>query len=569
MEELNNVYKNKTFDVEDIKDLKAKFDKTNSSKISFQNCVFESSFDFKGLDLVLLSFKNCKFEVGCFLLDSKIKKLEFCDNTFIEHLSLENVKVFNSLMFTYSEIVLAEIKGVFKNMLVNDSTFGDLIIDCHRTEELNYIMNCKFNSGNHISKVKFESSDFCSSIIFNEGKYDWVVFKGKFNESIVFHGGNFETLIFDSSIFDNRISIFNGNYNYIHFHRNEFKRLILLSDDIKSIFDKDSKEDIKINSLSFHSNQAFENVDVNCSEIGSLDISNNDFKKILEVTCSENKTSNLKTKEERGIWINGVNQGSIILNEVKAYVNLDGILSGTLIVRNSIIQDIIISGLINNGSIIFSGIQSLNLLTIIDSNVGRMEWYNTPLENLVEIVVANSNISNSIFSSYPKEISSYSKIPNRGFGIKDEKLRNSNLKNIYKQLKQIAKRVGDINMYHYYKSKEYSYLNKQVGSNQDKILLFFNYLSNNNGTSWLRGIIFTLVVTFIFYTGYINLVGLGKSNQFFENYIFYLTSFPKMELDNITFQETAGISLLIWISKIFIGYGIYQTIAAFRKYGKM
>lgn len=144
-----------------------------------------------------------------------------------------------------------------------------------------------------------------------------------------------------------------------------------------------------------------------------------------------------------------------------------------------------------------------------------------------------------------------------------------------------------------YRDKEMSSYSKELNSQRswanlgtwltDKSILFLNTVSNKNGLSWLRGITFTLVCAMIFFW-IINFFGIEddqshffildfKTFQFegigeiwkrFLN-MFYLTSF-KDKFEGIklnAFGET-----IFFLSKIFISYGIYQTIVAFRKFSK-
>lgn len=144
-----------------------------------------------------------------------------------------------------------------------------------------------------------------------------------------------------------------------------------------------------------------------------------------------------------------------------------------------------------------------------------------------------------------------------------------------------------------YRDKEMSSYSKELNSQRswanlgtwltDKSILFLNTVSNKNGLSWLRGITFTLVCVMIFFW-IINFFGIEddqshffildfKTFQFegigeiwkrFLN-MFYLTSF-KDKFEGIklnAFGET-----IFFLSKIFISYGIYQTIVAFRKFSK-
>ncbi|PWM12147.1 MAG: hypothetical protein DBY00_03645 [Flavobacteriales bacterium] len=111
----------------------------------------------------------------------------------------------------------------------------------------------------------------------------------------------------------------------------------------------------------------------------------------------------------------------------------------------------------------------------------------------------------------------------------------------------------------------------------DQIILFFQKYSNTYGTNFLRGIYFTMISAAIFFW-LINYFGTEK--QIFElglnfygfgeiwkkyldvlNVLNFRTKLNDVELNAI--GET-----LFLIAKIFIAYGMYQTVSAFRKYSK-
>lgn len=113
----------------------------------------------------------------------------------------------------------------------------------------------------------------------------------------------------------------------------------------------------------------------------------------------------------------------------------------------------------------------------------------------------------------------------------------------------------------------------------EQVLLWLNTISNKNGQSWWRGFKFTVITAAIFFM-LINYVGVASENKFFiidwkfhgfgevwQQYLnmFYLTDF-KDKFNNVKLNALGD--TLFFLSKIFIGYGIYQTISAFRKYGK-
>lgn len=121
-----------------------------------------------------------------------------------------------------------------------------------------------------------------------------------------------------------------------------------------------------------------------------------------------------------------------------------------------------------------------------------------------------------------------------------------------------------------------------------KFLLIYRYLQNiyrfkRVRLSWLRGIFFTLVCAIVFFW-IINFFGIedGQSRFFILDFktfhfegvgeiwkrflnMFYLIDFKEKfqgtELN--AFGET-----VFFVSKIFISYGIYQTVVAFRKFSK-
>jgi hypothetical protein len=102
----------------------------------------------------------------------------------------------------------------------------------------------------------------------------------------------------------------------------------------------------------------------------------------------------------------------------------------------------------------------------------------------------------------------------------------------------------------------------------DSLLLFLNLISNNNGRSWFQGIIFTLGVGLLFFTLYLNTLGISfAAGSCYQDYVLFITSFPKLQIESY-YNESWITQLVIWLGRIFISYGIYQTIASFRKYGK-
>ncbi len=110
----------------------------------------------------------------------------------------------------------------------------------------------------------------------------------------------------------------------------------------------------------------------------------------------------------------------------------------------------------------------------------------------------------------------------------------------------------------------------------DYIMLWLNKYSNNNGLSWVRGVIFTVISCIVFYFIFYICHSDDFSFKYFfwENLIKYLW-LPNGIDDLISFLKSKPnffigfIGLISYIlGKILIAYGIFQTISAFRKYVK-
>lgn len=105
----------------------------------------------------------------------------------------------------------------------------------------------------------------------------------------------------------------------------------------------------------------------------------------------------------------------------------------------------------------------------------------------------------------------------------------------------------------------------------DNLLLLLNKLSNNYNTNWMRGVLFTLILGFLFYVLYqypYNTLPIGYDYHF-KRFISFIIPF-NVDFIKHDLKELCTLSYLIYfLSRIFIGYGIYQTIQAFRKYGKI
>lgn len=137
----------------------------------------------------------------------------------------------------------------------------------------------------------------------------------------------------------------------------------------------------------------------------------------------------------------------------------------------------------------------------------------------------------------------------------------------------------------HFRSKEMKAYEKEVRSRKTGAefgLLVLNKISNNHGLSWFRGVKFTVCIAVFFYAlylwslerlpfhwGWVNFESFWSATG--ENIKYFIRFFiPTHDLDFMSGFGTSALSFVIDVlSKIFIGYAIYQTIQAFRKFGKI
>jgi hypothetical protein len=225
-----------------------------------------------------------------------------------------------------------------------------------------------------------------------------------------------------------------------------------------------------------------------------------------------------------------------------------------------------------------------NVLIIFDSNINNTEFVNVDFRKFKELVIAKSEVSNIVLSNsvFPSKIQIGTKNPRFGYEIHpDEKINdNTYYRETYRQLKVSAEKQGNRALSLVFRAKEMHYLRKELSWGWDKAVLYLNYISNNHGLSWSRGILFTVIVSwllFILYQDSLNhpafywvLNSSSKDIKYafwggFHEFSNFWASFPlfkSLENDSITWKT----NLVFILSRIFMGYGIYQTITAFRKF---
>lgn len=244
----------------------------------------------------------------------------------------------------------------------------------------------------------------------------------------------------------------------------------------------------------------------------------------------------------------------------------------------------------NNGEIIFSNCffeSELEFKDITAKNIKESISFNFIDTLFREILFLNERIIESLkFKNtlFLKDIF----LPTKIYELNQKmKIINSSIWCIKKN--QALEKNDKITALHYRELEMISYareMRKAKSNLEDRILLFLNNISNSHGLSWKRGIFFTLFSWISFFTLYIwslwgNQINTDCTIIFnYKEYWFNAFNFlwlPSTDFNSLSLDQIKSLSLIniflvftaFIFGKIMIGYGLYQTISAFRKHGKM
>jgi hypothetical protein len=151
------------------------------------------------------------------------------------------------------------------------------------------------------------------------------------------------------------------------------------------------------------------------------------------------------------------------------------------------------------------------------------------------------------------------------------------LRETYRIIKnEFTKEGNSIEALKYY-SYEMTIFEKEVENSKnldDRILLWLNKNSNNFGTSWRCGIIFTLLIAILFYIIFLLSFApdlhfdFSKSSIGFTlRHFFEFLNVAKWDLKPFDIENYSWGYIVLFFGRLFVAYGYYQTIQAFRKYG--
>lgn len=275
------------------------------------------------------------------------------------------------------------------------------------------------------------------------------------------------------------------------------------------------------------------------------------------------------------------NSGDLLIEHINVNLNFTGTNFSNITLKGSGINALTFDTFSNHGKINFINSRSseeeflkankyTNHLTAYDSILDNINFHFFDLNSFSHIQFISTNILGMQLFHYPERLANYSDNLNMLPFIDNERDFNINAKFTYNQLRLLAERNGDTDKSVEYRSREQNYLRRTKDNVGDELLLFLNELSNWHGRNWLLGVFFTLIAGLISFAGYQGSLGIFIfcDSNWIADYIRYIATYPKLQLGNYEKQGTALTDLARMFGIIFMGYGVFQTIAAFRKYGK-
>lgn len=165
---------------------------------------------------------------------------------------------------------------------------------------------------------------------------------------------------------------------------------------------------------------------------------------------------------------------------------------------------------------------------------------------------------------------------------------NSVHSSVWVLLKHQAIQKNDIISALKYKRYEMNSYEKEIkkdGTNYDRIVLWLNRVSNSHGLNWGKGVGFTFIVLSISFPIYFWASCDLSLNSSYKPIFYYkefwleavqflwlpsgMGNFSKYVKSDISILSSVSLIVSFLIGKILIGYGIFQTISAFRKHGKI
>lgn len=446
-----------------------------------------------------------------------------------------------------------------------------------------------------------------SGVSFNSG---FKIGNGTFKEILIYHSKFLYVNSFEGGQFEGKVEIKNSEFEYLSFDGGEYNFGVTLDDfkgtQILCICGGSYKE-------SFHIYQSeCEIIEITQRNIpkgvclisgtdikGNLSISNASLEKI-EIDAFSRPERNLINR----LTLNEIIETSIIVKyaiiNTLLFQNTSINNKSIINIENCNVDSIEFQSCYNYGKLNCNNLNSIGSkngdLKILNSDLGKTQFISCDFSQAKEFTFISSKITEIFLAGtqFPREITNYGiRNAHPGHYQEQRKLGYGQLKKVYEsrgdmvearyyyKMEMIAYRASlNVNylsitsVFHFNEWRSKDFINKfkeDIYSIPERFLLWLNRWSNNYSTSWIMGIVFTIIITHIFFGLYAG--SLGYHFQF--NQVGYQNYYKIFQFFSITanFDLLDGVPnfwtyLSSLVGRLFIAFGIYQTIAAFRKHGR-
>jgi hypothetical protein len=344
----------------------------------------------------------------------------------------------------------------------------------------------------------------------------------------------------------------------------------LIFSDFSTISRNFEIQNIEVNQLTIGNIELNTSLNVKHSKINKIVIGNISGRK-RDVHFSECELSQF-TLEIHKLSKLSVTGGTINNLELTESNIKDSLIS----IEKSTIINLKFNKLYNNGIISLKEltIPSRGLLSFKSSTLGKTDFINCNFSNAV-LEFQNNKITEAFFSEteFPKKVTV------------DGKANYGQAQLAFGQLATAFQKQGDSIRALEYISREleaHYYHSKWRTSFFTKLNLFLNGISNSFGRNWIKGVGFSFGIGFLFFC--LLLISTDKYHWGFPVFDFNMTPaylrfmnplrfFELQDLfKNTEKQDAIKLNELSFIAdfggRIFVAYGYYQTIQAFRRFGR-
>jgi hypothetical protein len=207
------------------------------------------------------------------------------------------------------------------------------------------------------------------------------------------------------------------------------------------------------------------------------------------------------------------------------------------------------------------------IIEVCNAVMGKWDIINCDFSN-TSFVIYSSKITEAFYTNtkFPEILS----LPEK---IEEKENPQDIFRDGYNQLKTIAQKQNDRKMFLHFQAAELrSYYETLTWNKHDrytKFQLLASKVSSDYGTSWWKGVKFVLICNLMFIVVCFGLRPINFSWSGIGNCLnLFLSSLSLISTPKILTAESNWEMNWFYLSRIPLAFGIYQTIAAFRKFGK-